>query len=215
MMEEETTHTVRLLELVASRICHDLISPVSAMSNGLEFMEDAGPEAIPDAMELLRFSSGVASAKLRALRMAYGAGGSDPSIRLEDVQDVVADLTRADGKITQEWDFSDLPKVGSVPVGFAKILMCGLLLAIESLPRGGVIQVSGDNRGGTLICAAGPDAGPREKVEAALAGLVPLDMMEPRLVHPHLSALLAGAYGFSLTIAEQGNGRVVYRMARA
>ncbi len=214
-MSETEKDTVRLLELVASRICHDLISPVSAMANGLEFMEEAGPDALPDAMDLLRFSSGVASAKLRALRMAYGAGGSDPSIRLEDVRDVVADLTHADGKITQEWDLSALPKAGEAPIGFAKILMCGLLLAVESLPRGGIIRVSGDEAGGAEIDACGPDAGPREKVEAALAGLVPLDMMEPKLIHPHLTALLAHAYGFSLTIAQQGDGQVVYRMTRA
>ncbi len=214
-MSETEKDTVRLLELVASRICHDLISPVSAMANGLEFMEEAGPDALPDAMDLLRFSSGVASAKLRALRMAYGAGGSDPSIRLEDVRDVVADLTRADGKITQEWDFSALPKAGEAPVGLAKVLMCGLLLAVESLPRGGVMRVSGHGAGGAQIDAHGPDAGPREKVEAALAGLVSLDRMEPKLIHPHLTALLARAYGFSVTIAQQGDGQVVYRITRA
>ncbi|HRC26536.1 MAG TPA: histidine phosphotransferase family protein [Alphaproteobacteria bacterium] len=214
-MSETEKDTVRLLELVASRICHDLISPVSAMANGLEFMEEAGPDALPDAMDLLRFSSGVASAKLRALRMAYGAGGSDPSIRLEDVRDVVADLTRADGKITQEWDFSSLPKAGQTPVGFAKILMCGLLLAIESLPRGGTIRISGDGASSAQIHAKGPDAGPREKVEAALSGLVPLDMMEPKLIHPHLTSLLARAYGFSVTIAQRGDGQVVYRITHA
>lgn len=214
-MSEAEKDTVRLLELAASRICHDLISPVSAMANGLEFMEEAGPDALPDAVELLRFSSGIASAKLRAMRMAYGVGGSDSSIRLEEVRDIVADLTRADGKVTQAWDFSALPKAGSIPVGFSKILMCALLLALESLPRGGIVRVSGDGADGVRIVAEGPDAGPREKVEAALAGLVPLDLLEPRLVHPHLTTLLAQAYGFSIKIEEQGDGRVVYRMTRA
>lgn len=213
-MSEEETQAVRLAELVASRICHDLISPVSAMANGLEFMEEAGPGAFPDAVDLIRFSSGVASAKLQALRMAYGVGGSDPSIALENVRAVIDDLTRADGKISQDWDFSDLPKKGAMPVGFSKILMCVLLLALESLPRGGRLQVSGDSAGGVRVCAEGPGGGLREKVDAALVGLVPLEMMEPKLIHPHLTVLLARAYGFSVTVPEQGNDRVVFQMTK-
>lgn len=213
-MSEEEAQSVRLAELVASRICHDLISPVSAMANGLEFMEEAGPEAFPDALDLIRFSSGVASAKLQALRMAYGAGGSDPSIALEDVRTIIEDLTRADGKISQDWDFSNLPKKGAIPVGFSKILMCVLLLALESLPRGGTVQVAGDGADGVRVCATGPGGALREKVDAALAGLVPLEMMEPKLIHPHLTVLLGRAYGFSVAVVEEGNDRVVFQIKK-
>ena len=54
---------VHLLELLSSRICHDLISPVGAIHNGLEFLEDMGPDALEDALELMKHSTKQATTK--------------------------------------------------------------------------------------------------------------------------------------------------------
>ena len=72
----------RLASYVASRICHDLISPVGAINNGVEFMEEMGedPEQRKDALGLISHSASQASAKLQAFRIAYGAGGRDNNV---------------------------------------------------------------------------------------------------------------------------------------
>ena len=77
-----------VIELLASRICHDLVSPVGAINNGVEFMEETGDDAEQraEALNLIAHSASQASAKLMAFRIAYGSGGRDPNIKPEDVQ---------------------------------------------------------------------------------------------------------------------------------
>jgi len=64
-----------ILELMASKVCHDLISPIGAVNNGIEFLTEMGPDAGEEVTDLIAFSASQASAKLKAFRMAYGVGG--------------------------------------------------------------------------------------------------------------------------------------------
>jgi histidine phosphotransferase ChpT len=80
---------VAMLEVLASKICHDLISPIGAVNNGVELIEDMGPDAGPEATALIAFSAQQASAKLQAFRMAYGIGGADSNIKPEDVHKAI------------------------------------------------------------------------------------------------------------------------------
>src|SRR5690554_5668611 len=81
-----------LAALVASRVCHDIISPVGAMTNGLEVLDEEGNEDMRDfAMDLIRKSARQASAKLQFARLAFGAAGSaGAEIDLGDAQKVAA-----------------------------------------------------------------------------------------------------------------------------
>lgn len=83
----------------------DLVSPVGAINNGLEFMEDAAddPQAIKDATELISHSAASAGARLMAFRLVYGAGGRDGNIKPEDIQRAFGALIRSDGKVRQSW----------------------------------------------------------------------------------------------------------------
>src|SRR5688500_1417433 len=66
-----------LAALLCSRVCHDLISPVGAIANGLEVMEeDKDEETRAFAMDLIKKSARTASAKLQFCRLAFGAAGS-------------------------------------------------------------------------------------------------------------------------------------------
>lgn len=104
--ETKPSKTASVLELLASRICHDLVSPVGAINNGVRFMEEMGedPAQRAEALNLISHSATQASAKLMAFRIAYGAGGRDPNIKPEDVQKAFSQLISGDGKITQAWD---------------------------------------------------------------------------------------------------------------
>lgn len=198
---------IHTLELLASRICHDLISPVSAMNNGLEFVAEGGPAAMKDAMDLLGYSAATASAKLQVLRMVYGAGGADPNIRLSDIRAMFDALVAPEGKVRIEWDESSVPQPSSQGSGYAKILASALLLAVDSLPRGGTVKISGADSG-ALILAEGTGASLREGVEEALKGAFAPPVLDPKTVHPYIAALFCAQYGFEIAVQENAGGHV-------
>lgn len=205
-----------ILELLASRICHDLISPVGAINNGIEFMEDAGddPESIKQASELIAHSAQAAAARLQAFRIAYGAGGRDGNLKPEDIQKTFGALTKSDGKVRQSWDpFSSLGIDAKLP-GFCKVLMGAMMLAQECLPKGGTVYVEPGSSTETWIRAEGEGAVVRENVEQALARSLPPEDIDPRLVHPYALALIAESYGLIILLKETGENRVVYTIAQ-
>lgn len=192
---------IGVLELLASRICHDLISPVGAVHNGVEFLEETGIGQGEEAVGLIAHSAQQAAAKLQAFRLAYGAGGRDPNIKPADVQKVFADLTGADGKVTQEWA-KDVLTQENIAGGYCKLLMGVMMMAIECLPKGGKVSVSLEG-GKTAVIAEGTDAAPRPRVREALDRSLPIDSIDPRLVHPYVLSALAESYDFRIECPEQ------------
>ena len=205
-----TTQTdTAMLELLTSKICHDLISPIGAVNNGLELLTELGPNAGPEATDLIAFSAAQASAKLQAFRMAYGAGGANSNLKAEDVLKTIGQLIRADKKITQQWDpYADLG-APQKRAGFYKILTCALMLGIESLPKGGSLGVTGVDDS-TIVTARGADAGLRGHGPETLAQRVETDALAPKDVHAAMTALMAAQYGFSVTIGKTGDDMIEF-----
>lgn len=203
---------IHVLELLASKICHDLISPVGAVANGVEFLEELEIEGADDIVELIQFSAKQGSAKLQAYRMAYGAGGADTSIKPEDVHKLFGAFVAQDNKIQQEWDPYGPLGPEERPAGFCKMLMCGLLLAVESLPKGGKIQVNAGGANETLIRADGADCAIKTDCLKALVSDMPADALTPKQMHAHTTLLLSKHYGFSIKPVEEGEGFVVFSM---
>lgn len=205
-----------VLELLASRICHDLISPVGAVHNGVEFLEEIGAgEHAGDAIGLIAHSANQASAKLQVFRLAYGAGGRDPNITPDDIHKAFTLLTGADGKITQDWD----PKASLFgeeerPLGFCKILMGAMMLAQETLLKGGVISVVRADNGAIHIIAKGDNATIRPQVREALALALSPESLDPRLVHPFVLSVIARQYGFTISIAGEEAGKITFALTR-
>lgn len=198
-----------VLELLASRICHDLISPVGAVHNGVEFLEETGIEDGAEAIALIAHSAQSAAARLQVFRLAYGAGGRDPNLTAEDVHKAFASLLETDHKIAQEWDPHTFPGRNATPPGLCKMLAGTMILALECLPKGGTIHVTAAAPDRTEIAAEGPETLLREGVEDALALALPVSDLDPRLIHPYVAALLARHYGFALTLAEKSPARIV------
>jgi histidine phosphotransferase ChpT len=203
-----------VLELLSSRICHDLISPVGAINNGIEFMEDAAddPESIKQASELIAHSAQSAASRLQAFRIAYGAGGRDGNVKPEDVQKAFGNLTRADGKVRQAWDPFGPLGVDIKTRGFCKVLMGGLMLAAECLPKGGIVAVDPSTDNSFLIHAEGTDAVLREGVDKALEGVTAVEDLDPRLVHPYALSLIARSYNFTITNDKVEPNKVTFRV---
>src|SRR5215216_7461924 len=125
-----------LAALLCSRVCHDLISPVGAIVNGLEVLEDDNDEATRTfALDLIQKSANQASARLQFCRLAFGAAGSaGAQIDLGDAESVARGFIQ-DDKVTLGWQ---LPRV-LLPKNRVKLLLNLLLLATTIIPRGGTI----------------------------------------------------------------------------
>ncbi len=213
----DSNHVASVLELLASRICHDIISPVGAINNGIEFMREMGEDAGDEALDLIAYSAEQSASKLAAFRMAYGAGGRDPNMKPEDVQKAFSALIKGEGKISQTWDpYGNLGPNSDdkpLPPAYCKMLMCSLMLAMECLPKGGYISVRpamGDDSGHTSVIAEGEGATVRDNVEEAMAQKIEPDDLDPRLVHPYAIGVLADSYGYNLSIKSQADARIEF-----
>ena len=129
---------LRVFELLASRLCHDLVGPIGAVSNGMELLEDEEFAAGDDAIQLVSKSARQTSDLLQFYRMAYGTAGSRAGISPEELFPL-ARAFLAHSKVSLEW-----PERASeieYPEGFGKLALNLLALGQEGLPRGGEIRL--------------------------------------------------------------------------
>jgi histidine phosphotransferase ChpT len=200
--------TLELAALLCSRVCHDLISPVGAIVNGLEVLDDnPKPEDRDFALDLIRKSAKTASARLQFCRLAFGAAGSSGAqIDLGDA------LTMAkghieDGKCTITWN---LPRL-LLPKNKVKLLLNMLVIAQQTIPRGGTLTVDPIGEGEAMafrVTAAGLNARLPQNIVALLSS-----DQEPGVdahsVQPYYTRLLAEACAFKVTLAAEGEAMVV------
>ncbi|APG62787.1 histidine phosphotransferase [Sphingorhabdus lutea] len=131
-----------LASLLCSRLCHDLLSPVGAMNNGLELLADEHDPAMRErCMELLADSARSAATKLKFFRLAFGAaGGFGPKVDPKEAKAVLEELVGMSGKTQLIWEVGDQ----LYPKAAIKILLNLVFMANEALVRGGQIQVGSE-----------------------------------------------------------------------
>lgn len=162
----------RAVELLVSRICHDLVSPVGAINNGVELIDEMGPGAGQEALTLIADSAEAAARRLRLFRFAFGAAGGHDGLDPAQARLTVEGWFRG-GRVRVDWQ-ADLP--APPPRGLLKLLLIAALLADEALPAGGTVRIVGEGAGLSLLCS-GRNAGLREETRAALAGeIAPADL---------------------------------------
>lgn len=145
-----TVSPVDLASLLCSRLCHDLLSPVGALNNGLELLADeTDPKMRERCMELLADSARVSANKLKFFRLAFGAGGGfGDKIDARDVEAAVRGLVADNKRVELGW-YVEEPAL-SKPA--AKVLLNLVLLAADALVRGGHLDVGAEEtEGGTEI----------------------------------------------------------------
>jgi histidine phosphotransferase ChpT len=129
-----------LAALLCSRVCHDVISPVGAINNGLELLDEGGSDA--DALDLIRTSALNASVRLKLARLAFGASGSvGASIDTGEAEKAAREFAAAEKKTEIEWNG---PRA-IIPKNQVKLLLNLFLVAYSSIPRGGNIVVTLEN----------------------------------------------------------------------
>jgi len=203
-----TPDALELAALLSSRVCHDLISPVGAIVNGLEVLDDnPKPEDKEFALDLIRKSAKTASARLQFCRLAFGAAGSaGAQIDLGDAQ-TMARGHFEDARTRIEWN---LPRL-LLPKNKVKLLLNMLIIAQQTIPRGGVLKVDPIGEGepsGFRVTATGMNARlPQNIVEMLTAEQV--GNIDAHGVQPYYTRLLAEAAGVKVTMALEGEAVVV------
>jgi histidine phosphotransferase ChpT len=196
-----------LAALIASRVCHDIISPVGAIANGLEVLEEdkENDEMRAFAMDLIRKSARQASAKLQFCRIAFGAAGSAGSeIDLGEAEKVAKGFV-ANEKPELVWN----AERAYLPKNQVKLLLNLVMAALGAVPRGGTITV--DVRPGpefTLTCV-GPSARVPPNLEAFLMGDLAGHGLDSHAIQPVYAGLLARAAGMTARVVKDGEAIVL------
>ncbi|MBM3530530.1 MAG: histidine phosphotransferase [Alphaproteobacteria bacterium] len=201
-----------LAALLCSRVCHDLISPVGAIMNGLEVMEeDKDEETTQFAMELIKKSARTASAKLQFCRLAFGAAGSaGAQIDTGDAETVTRGLME-DEKTKIGWN---IPRT-LLPKNRVKLLLNMMLMAAQAIPRGGQLTVDGVGEGETMafrITVTGTNAKVPQAIPSLLSGQPAGHTVDAHAIQPFYTGLLAKNCG--LTVAMTAEGEAVTVVAR-
>jgi histidine phosphotransferase ChpT len=204
---------MRVAELLASRLCHDLVGPIGAVGNGMELMMDESFGMADDAMALAAKSAEQASTLLQFYRLAYGMAGRRHGGDLGPVRTLAASfLTHS--KTELDWPAEPAPE--GLPDGTVKMLLNLIALAAEALPRGGTVGVAVSRGGGGLrleVTAVGADAGLREETRAGMAEDAAVDDLTPRNVHGHFTQQLAKRLGGRLADEVIGRGALKLTVA--
>lgn len=204
---------MRLVELMCSRLCHDLVSPVGAIHNGLELleeMEEDGGGFAGEAIKLIAHSSDQAERRLRLFRLAYGQAGRD--VRSFDDVRRAAEGWLEGGRTKLDWSVSQPAPALAARTGLAKTLLNVVVLADEALPSGGTVTVRGEGPASVSVAAAGRNARLTAEAEAATKSAVGADELTARTVHAFATACFAQHYGIALSF-EAVTDRVVFRLS--
>ena len=196
-------NAVDLASLLCSRLCHDLMSPVGALNNGIELLADeTDPDMREKCLELLADSARASANKLKFFRLAFGAaGGFGEAVDTHEAQAALEGLFGPERRIELGWAIAD----SKLPKGAVKLLLNLSLLAGDALVRGGRLDVGAETRGDQLelaVRAEGPrillDPVLRETLATGGAGGV----VEPRAAAAWLAHSLAADGGGTIRLSD-------------
>ena len=194
------TAALDLASLLCSRLCHDMLSPVGALSNGLELLRDEkDPEMRKRCMELLEQSAKASADKLKFFRLAFGAaGGFGQMVPVYEARELITALIGDSGRIALDWKVpsEELPKAA------VKTLLNLAAIGLEALVRGGTLEVgaemTGPEAGGAseiVIRAAGPRIAFDPTIGHALDGSLPSGELSSRTAPAAMIHQLAASTG--------------------
>ncbi|MEP2235669.1 MAG: histidine phosphotransferase family protein [Alteripontixanthobacter sp.] len=194
-----TTAQPDLASLLCSRLCHDLLSPVGALSNGLELLADEDdPEMRQRCLELLEQSARISTDKLKFFRLAFGAaGGFGDNVAVEEPKALIDALVGENGRIEVNWALSG----DSLPKPTVKVLLNFAQIALDALIRGGTLDIGAEVTGGAseiAVRAAGPKIAFDNTIGQALEGSLPAADLSSRTAPAAMIALLAQQAGGGL-----------------
>jgi histidine phosphotransferase ChpT len=189
---------LRVLELLAARLCHDLIGPVAAIGNGVELLAEEDPDFVRDAVALVEASARKANRRLQFYRFAYGFSGGEltgpPPHQL-------ASALFADSDIACDYRET----VRALPLEWQRLACNMLAVGSEALSRGGGLVVDAGAVGPELE-GVGKGAGPSAQIRDALTLALPLAELTSRSVGAYFTGLVAAGIGCRIIVDARPGG---------
>lgn len=195
-------NAVDLASLLCSRLCHDLMSPVGALSNGIELLNDEDDPAMQEkCLELLADSARTTANKLKFFRLAFGAaGGFGAEIDTAEAESVLRGLFGPEKRLELGWTVSD----GKLPKGAVKLLLNLAMIAGDALVRGGRLDVGAESDGEAIELVIRGE-GPRVLLDPLLRDTLTKGIgdgpVEPRAAGAWLAHELAAEGGGSIQLS--------------
>ena len=190
-----------LAAMLCSRLCHDMLSPVGALANGLELLADEqDPEMRARCMELLEHSARISTDKLKFFRLAFGAAGE--AIPIDEAKAVIEALAADNKRIEINWAIAD----PSLPKPAVKVLLNLAQIALDALVRGGTLDIGAERRDGAVEIVArarGDRIAFDENIGRALQGDLAEGEITSRTAAAHMIAV----------VAEEMEGGLQYKLA--
>ena len=196
-------NSIDLASLLCSRLCHDLMSPVGALSNGIELMVDeTDPDMRERCLELLTDSARVTANKLKFFRLAFGAaGGFGDDVDTGEAEAVLRGLFGAERRIELGWAV----ETGKLPKGAVKLLLNLAMLAGDALVRGGRLDIGAESRDREIEMVLRAE-GPRILLDPVLRDTLAQGQsggtVEPRAAGAWLAHALAAEVGGAIRLSD-------------
>ena len=196
-------NAVDLASLLCSRLCHDLMSPVGALNNGLELLDDEqDPDMREKCLELLAESARASANKLKFFRIAFGAGGGfGEAIATDEAEAALKGVFGPERRIELGWMVAG----DKLPKGAVKLLLNLALLAGDALVRGGRLDIGAEDAGGALELVIRAE-GPRILLDPALRETLARGSsdgsVEPRAAGAWLAHSLAAEAGGTIRLSD-------------
>lgn len=193
------TSATELAALLCSRLCHDMLSPVGALSNGLELLADeTDPAMRKQCIELMEQSATSSTNKLKFFRLAFGAaGGFGDAVPVEESQDVINALAEGAKGVEVNWAIEG----SSLPKPAVKVMLNFAQIAMDALVRGGSLDIGAEMREGAaeiVVRASGERIAFDDAIGEAIEGNSSEEGLTSRTAAAHMIALLAEETGGGL-----------------
>lgn len=187
--------------LLCSRLCHDLLSPVGALNNGLELLADETDPAMRErCIELLNESARTSANKLKFFRLAFGAaGGFGDEVDTREVERAIAGLFADSKRLTLNW----MVETPTLPKGAVKVLLNLAMICGDALVRGGTLDIGAETVDGHIEIVArgqGPKIALDDEIRRTLSGGT--DEVTARSSAAHLARAIAGERGGTVQVSE-------------
>ncbi|GHH21156.1 histidine phosphotransferase [Sphingomonas glacialis] len=209
-----TMTSVDFASLLCSRLCHDLLSPVGALNNGLELLADEhDPEMRARCLELLSESAKASANKLKFFRLAFGAaGGFGETVDAREARAAIEGLFGDGHRVKLGWLVED----ATLPKPAIKVLLNLALIAGDALVRGGQLDVGAESVDGQIeivVRAAGPRIVLDGEMRAALTGTQGDAVITPRAAAAYLVHALVAEGGGGVRVSDPGDAVLLFGAA--
>ena len=202
---------LQVAELMCSRLCHDLISPISAINNGIELMNENDEGIIDSSIELLGTSAKQALDRLSFYRVAFGLAGAGAIISWNEIRNIL-EIFAAERKTTIVWTREPQPPDENISHILAKLVVNVVYLAMECLPRGGVISVDNLEQKAPepiVVRLEGPKCNLRDDVQSGLTPDLPIEQLSVRNIVAYLATSFAICLEKSLKVRDENSNSIV------